>query len=450
MSTLKKIILILIVMAPVFLFIGCTKDKTDPVIDNNASCEGCHTDYAHLQKVFSPDTAAPAGGCGGEAPHYEPYDRVFMGGEGYANYKKTGHYKIGCTGCHLGTDKTSDKKLAHSGDFISNPSIFNEKTCGSCHKEIVDNFKTSIHQGTGQKRKVAIRSGFSGSEDFSKLPAHQIAGYNKNCATCHASCGDCHIVRPPIAGGGLTKGHEFIKTPDMVTICVSCHVSRGGHAYMGVAPGTQPDVHLSKAGFKCIDCHTGAELHGDGKKVEQRYAYSKLPTCTQCHAGLETKNVYHSMHYNDFNCQACHSQDYNNCGSCHIHGEGARIPAYLGFKIASNPIPAIKKGYDFTVVRRTLGAPDNWKEYGVPAYANFDAAPTYNYASPHNILRWTARTVRTEGKSCSYNCHIRNEGGELKNKNLYLFESDLLTWEQQASRNITVDGKLPQSWFVGK
>ncbi len=450
MNSIKKFFLILVVTVPVLLFIGCNKDKTDPVSDNTASCEGCHTDYAHLQKVFSADTAAPAGGCGGEAPHYEPYDRVFMGGEGYANYKKTGHYQIGCTGCHKGTDNTADKNLAHSGDFISNPSIFNEQTCGTCHKTIVDNFKTSIHQGTGQKRKVAIRSGFSGSEDFSKLPAHQIEGYNKNCATCHASCGDCHIVRPPIAGGGLTKGHEFIKTPDMVTICVSCHVSRGGHAYMGVAPGTQPDVHLSKAGFKCIDCHSGAELHGDGKKVEQRYAYSKLPTCTQCHAGLETKNVYHSMHYKDFNCQACHSQDYNNCGSCHIHGEGARIPAYLSFKIASNPIPTIKTGYDFTVVRRTLGAPDNWKEFGVPAYANFDALPTYNYASPHNILRWTARTVKTQGQSCSYNCHIRNEGGELKNKNLYLFESDLLTWEQQASKNITVDGKLPKSWFVGK
>ena len=451
MNTYKKYLLILSIALPIFFIVSCgDNEDPEPVVNTTASCEGCHTDYAHLQKVFSPDTNAPAGGCGGEAPHYEPYDRVYMGGDGYKAYKMTGHYAIGCTGCHKGTDNTDDKNLAHSGDFIGNPSIFNEQTCGSCHKEIVDNFKTSIHQGTGQKRKVAIRSGFSGSEDFSKLPAHQIEGYNKNCATCHASCGDCHIVRPPIAGGGLTRGHEFIKTPDMISICVSCHVSRGGHAYLGVAPGTEPDVHLTKAGYKCIDCHSGAELHGDGQKVEQRYAYATLPTCTQCHSGLAQKNVYHTMHYNDFNCQACHSQDYNNCASCHIHGEGARIPAYLGFKIASNPIPDIKAGYDFTLVRRTLGAPDNWKEYGVSEYANFDALPTYNYTSPHNLLRWTTRTKVAPGTSCSSNCHIRNEGGQLINKSLYLFKEDLLTWEQQASASITVDGKLPQSWFVGK
>ena len=60
--------------------VGCKKDNPDGEI---ASCEGCHTNYAHLQEVYSPDTAAPAGGCGGDAPHFEPYDRVFMGGDGF-------------------------------------------------------------------------------------------------------------------------------------------------------------------------------------------------------------------------------------------------------------------------------------------------------------------------------------------------------------------------------
>ena len=89
---------------------GCNKDNdnNDPNTSSYASCEGCHTNYAHLQEVYTPDTAAPVGGCGGEAPHYEPYDRVFMGGEGYASFKASGHYQIGCVGCHKGTDKTAD------------------------------------------------------------------------------------------------------------------------------------------------------------------------------------------------------------------------------------------------------------------------------------------------------------------------------------------------------
>ncbi len=430
---------------------GCKKKSDDPQPDPNtptvASCEGCHTNYAHLQAVFTPDTAAPPGGCGGGAPVYEPYDRVFMGGEGYLAFKASGHYQIGCTGCHKGTNNTDDKNLAHSGDFISHPSVFADEMCGTCHQAIVENFSTSLHHGTGQKRKVTIRSGLNGPDEFDQLPEHQIEGYNANCAHCHASCGECHVVRPVMGGGGLPNGHAFTKTPDMISVCVTCHVSRGGHAYLGVSPGTKADVHLTKAGFVCVDCHSSTDLHGDGNKVEQRYAYAGLPSCDDCHSGIATNNTYHSMHINDFNCQVCHSQVYNNCGSCHIHGEGARIPAYMDFKIASNPIPEIKPGFEFALVRRTLAAPDNWEVYGVPQYANFDAFPTYNYTTPHNLLRWTDRTQVTDGKACSSNCHIRNEGGTLINKELYLFEDNLLAWEIGATSKITVDGKLPTSWF---
>ena len=439
----------LMVVLTILIIVSCKKKKGDPVNGdtNIASCEGCHTNYAHLQAVYTPDTTEPPGGCGGGAPHYEPYDRVYMGGEGFDAYKTSGHYAIGCVGCHKGTDNTSDKNSAHSGDFIKHPSVFNDEFCGACHSSIVDNFKTSLHHGTGQKRKVTIRSGLSGPDEFDQLPEHQIEGYNKNCSHCHASCGDCHIVRPPMGGGGLANGHNFVRTPDMITVCVTCHVSRGGHAYLGVASGTKPDVHLTVMGYVCTDCHGKVDLHGDGQKVEQRYAYTKLPSCADCHTGIGTSNTYHSVHFTDFNCQVCHSQDYNNCGSCHIHGDGARIPAYMDFKIAVNPIPTVKPGFDFTLVRRTLAAPDNWQEYGVPQYANFNAFPTYNFTTPHNILRWTQRTEVTDGKACSSNCHIRNEGGTLINKGLFLFYDDLLSWEQGASEPIVVDGKLPSSWF---
>jgi hypothetical protein len=201
-------------------------------------------------------------------------------------------------------------------------------------------------------------------------------------------------------------------------------------------------------GLTCIDCHKGAELHGNGEPVDHRYAYSELPACDNCHTNIQTSNSYHNVHYNDFNCQVCHSQDYNNCGSCHIHGEGARIPAYLDFKIAKNPIPEDRPDFDLALVRRTLAAPDNWKEYGVEEYDNFEAFPTYNYTTPHNLLKWTQRTQVEQGASCYANCHIRNEGGVLINKELYLFYDDLLVWEQQATQGMTVDDQLPPSWFV--
>ena len=409
------------------------------------SCEGCHTDYERLIAVHSPDTGAPVGGCGGSAPHFEPYDRVFMGGDGYDEYKKSGHYSVGCTGCHNGVGDTGEKDVAHSGEFIKHPSQYYEDKCGTCHKDITDNFATSIHHGTGQKRKVTMRSGLSGPQDFDQLLAHKIDGYNNNCAQCHGTCGNCHVVRPAVGGGGLSMGHNFNKTPDMLKVCVTCHVSRGGHAFLGVAPGTKTDLHLEQMGFDCLSCHDGHELHGDGQPVEQRYDYSELPECENCHDGLESANTYHSVHFEDFNCQVCHSQDYNNCGSCHIHGDGARVPSYMDFRIALNPLPDLKD-YKYALVRRTLAAPDNWEVYDDEDYTNFNAFPVYNYTTPHNLLRWTERTEKVNG-SCNSNCHIRREGDSLINKELYLWKADLIEdWELESTSHITVDDELPSRW----
>lgn len=423
-------------------------DDKDPDPQNVASCEGCHTNYTHLKAVASPDTVESAGGCGGEAPHYEPYDRVHLGGAGFEEFKKSTHYTKSCVDCHNGTDGTDDKNLAHSGDFIKHPSNAAQEKCAPCHADAVNNFHNSIHQqGWGQKRKVTVRSGLSGPADFAQLPPDVIEGYNKNCATCHAStCGDCHVNRPPAGGGGLMNGHNFT-APDMVNTCVVCHSSRGGHAFLGVAPGTQPDIHQQK-GFDCMDCHKMTDVHGDGQIYEQRYAVKGLRQCTECHTDIANSNNYHSMHMDDFNCQVCHSQDYNSCGSCHIHGLGARITSHQDFKIALNPIPEVKPGFKFALVRMNPAAPDAWEKYGMPQYANFEAFPTYNFTTPHNILKRTSRTDVAAGESCGSKCHIKKDGDKFLNKDLYLFEEDLKDYEIQATKPITVDGQLPSSWGV--
>lgn len=455
MTNNSKILFSLISLL-LFVLIGCTDDKieqsplTNEAMAKVNSCEGCHTNLDHLKEVYTPDPPSTGGGgCGGDAPHYEPYDRVYMGGEGYANFKAGIHGKLSCVTCHDGVDGTSDKALAHSGDFIKHPSTKSKEKCGSCHPNIVNRTTNSLHeQGWGQKNMVVKRAGIgTHPTEFDKLSEHMKEGYTDNCGKCHASCGDCHITRPIQGGGGLYKGHDFRKTPDMLDNCVTCHVSRGGHAYLGQGIGTVPDVHLTKAGFKCIDCHTSNEIHGDGNIYETRYEMPLLPKCEDCHGDLKSKNVYHQMHYDNFNCYTCHSQDYNNCGSCHVHGEGARIPSHLKFKIGMNPIPELRP-YQMVTVRQSLSAPDSWKEYGIDNLANFDVAPTYKYTTPHNILKWTSRTQVTDGKACFDACHIIKEGDNFRNKELYLFDSDLEEWEKNATKNVVVDGKLPASWGV--
>ena len=416
------------------------------------SCEGCHIDKERLIAVHSPDTNAPVGGCGGTAPHYEPYDRVFLGGEGYDAFKSSGHYSIGCTGCHNGNGETGDKYEAHSGDWTSTPSLMHQEKCATCHENQSNNFVTSLHNGTGQKWKVAMRAGLEGASQFEQLPQHHKDAYDAKCATCHGTCGNCHITRPPIAGGGLTDAHNFIKTPDWYNVCVSCHTSRGGHAFLGAE--AEPDVHRKEHKMTCLNCHDGVELHGNGQPVEQRYEYTELPSCVGCHkalnSGLDTSNIYHSEHYEDFQCQMCHSQEYNNCGACHIKDGHPEFPAYMDLKIALNTIPELRDG-KFALVRRTLAHPDNWTGYGEDlAYENFDVLPTYNYTTPHNILKWTQQTEVSDGMDCYTSCHIRNEGGVLVNSELYLWADSLETWEVDATSPYTVDGQLPSEWFALK
>lgn len=460
-----KIFRVLFPFLLLLLFLSSCEKKSkneDPVSPEKislevSSCEGCHTNYDYLKEIYTPDPPSEgAGGCGGEAPHIEPYDRVYMGGEGYQEFKSGIHGKLECVTCHNGVGNSGDKSVAHSGDFISHPSTMAEEKCGSCHNTISEQTKNSLHaNGWGQKSMVSLRYGAgNGPEAFNSLPEHLKEGYGDNCGHCHGTCGDCHVNRPSAGGGGLLNNHAFKKTPDMIENCVACHVSRGGHAYLGRAIGTVPDVHLSKLGYQCTDCHTANEVHGDGKYYNQRYSMSMLPKCENCHSGIEASNAYHQQHLQSFNCQVCHSQDYNNCGSCHIHGEGARIPSYQGFKIGMNPLVSTSKPmYEMALLRRSLTAPDSWKEYGVDNLSDFSVRPTYKYTTPHNILKWTTRTgVKNQDGTwlpypvCSDGCHIYSAGDTVMNKNLYLFKSDLEDWEIEATEGITVDGKLPQSW----
>jgi hypothetical protein len=203
-------------------------------------------------------------------------------------------------------------------------------------------------------------------------------------------------------------------------------------------------VHLAKI-QNCTGCHSSAEIHGNGRVYDQRYTMQALPTCASCHLNIESSNLFHSVHINTFNCQTCHSQNYNNCGSCHVGGEGARIPSYMGFKIGINPIPETRS-FKYATLRRSLSAPDSWKEYGEAELTNFNVRPTYKYTTPHNLLRWTTRTKVDAGKACYDNCHIIVENGVYRNKELYLFNSDLQSWEITASRSVVVDGKLPSTW----
>lgn len=391
------------------------------------------------------------------------------------------HAAIGCAGCHGGygevdaEDDTSAYRAAHKG-MIRDPSAVSENGCsgGMCHADIVRRNETSMHTNLwGEKAHVAMRNGYN---SFEECPAEIQDGFAKDCSGCHTTCGQCHVSRPHTAGKGFLEqrvgySHKFIATPSEENVCTACHGSRVGddwNANQERVPGNKPDVH-NDFGYTCLDCHQ-EDFHGDGSTdadYMSRYHVENLPQCTDCHQVDSDDNEYHVQHWPnsdatdgaDLACYVCHSQQYNNCNTCHA-GEwtheyveeadwatsegGYRV--YPQFKIGRNPVYGESSNLHgnsaWIAVRHIPISPDAYEHWDIPEWTvdNFAAGATnmetWKFASPHNIQRWTARTLvdptwadssAYTADNCADNCHMHGTYGAsiMVNDDLYLENADM-------------------------
>ncbi len=383
------------------------------------------------------------------------------------------HAAIGCAGCHGGSslvdapDDTSAFRAAHIG-MIRDPSAIGETGCSgsSCHQDIVTRNETSMHSNLwGEKAHVALRNGY---ESFESCPADIKDGFAKDCNSCHTTCGQCHISRPNAAGGGFLEqrvgySHKFLPTPSEENVCTACHGSRIGddwNANQERLPGNVPDVH-NDYGYSCLDCH-GEDLHGEGEtdaEYTSRYQVADLPKCIDCHQVDSDDNAYHVQHWpnsdasdgSDLACFVCHSQQYNNCNTCHAgswkeeynEDNTGEYRVYPQFKIGKNPYygdadhPHSESSW--ITVRHIPVSPDAFQAWNINSMSNYADMETWKYSSPHNIQRWTDRTlfdpswadtseVLYTESTCSKNCHLHGDysGLFLTNSNIYLTHDDMV------------------------
>ena len=164
---------------------------------------------------------------------------------------------------------------------------------------------------------------------YDSVPQRTLAvdHYRKMCAGCHlwkergdheeeagkrgGGCSDCHVIddgkkRSPADG---SFEHPPLTTRIPSENCVKCHnrSARIGLSYFGrfesAGYGTPyegadlssrrlsgnrhyldlpADVHFSKAGMECIDCHTAVGIMGDGR-IHNQMADQVDITCDACH-----------------------------------------------------------------------------------------------------------------------------------------------------------------------
>jgi hypothetical protein len=409
-------------------------------------CLDCHINQARLIETTSPEEElqeSEGPGWVGEVIYLEPWEKVLIDGE---NFLETIHGQIDCIDCHGGVQE-ADKEIAHTG-VIRNPSADPQTTCGQCHANIVANQQNSLHSNlNGFWRSLEIRSNPSNHPALAEM-------FGNHCASCHTTCGDCHISQPATVGGGFINGHLFDRTPSMTRNCIACHGNQVGDEYLGTHEGLMADVHFRQGEMTCVSCHSAAQMHGEpancsschaGPESEQvpppdhRYGGIQTPSCEACHASVSTGRdgiIMHEMHGATLSCQVCHSVAYINCEGCHVSiSEAMGNPyyvvqnSYLEFLIGRNPIQSFQRPYSFVPVRHVPIARDSYAFYGNDLLPNFDQLETWKYATPHNIQRNTPQNA-----SCNA-CH--------GNAELFLTADKVDADELQANRRMIVDTVPP-------
>jgi hypothetical protein len=329
-------------------------------------------------------------------PPLEVWEKVYIGD---AEFLSSTHGLFGCVFCHGGDDTSNDKETAHVG-LIADPS---ELDCDTCHADIHSSYDINLHKTlSGEIYSLEQRGG-----DLSEGSPLSTA-FENHCDKCHATCGQCHVSMPTELGGGLVADHEFMETPTLQYNCYACHGARPGAEYLGANAGIPADVHWAEEQMVCTDCHS-VEIHGSGETVDNRYHNDlSTPSCEDCHADIwenTADNPQHEQHLGELACQVCHSVSYKNCYNCHVGIDDEGLPYYtvdpseMHFEIGLNPIKSDERPYDYVVLRHPPVTADTFDYYGENLLPDFDALPTWKYATPHNIQLETP-----QNESCAA-CH---------------------------------------------
>jgi nitrate/TMAO reductase-like tetraheme cytochrome c subunit len=364
-------------------------------------------------------------------PPLEAWEKVFVGDQ----FLSSVHNAQNCIGCHGGVDGAEDMDIAHQG-VVADPLENSDRICAVCHVDAAETAANSLHS-TLAGYQTALTTRGADFED-----ARMEEAFDNHCATCHTTCGQCHISRPNFTDGGLIQGHKVKQIASSTGTCEACHGTRVSNEYKGKNEGVEASVHYTEEGMACVDCHDVADYHGDGTDYAHRYNGAATPNCLDCHpevAENQGEIEQHDIHLGKVDCTVCHvSGAYKSCYNCHVGIDKNGLvysktdESQMTFKIGRNPLKSEDRPWDYVLVRHVPVVPDTFAFYGENLLSTFDSVTTWKYATPHNIQRLTP-----QNQSCE-SCH--------DNPALFLMAGDVDPQERQANAAVIVDQVPPSSW----
>jgi hypothetical protein len=277
----------------------------------------------------------------------------------------------------------------NSETLAFNPAVA-EKTCGVCHRHIVQSFlKSPMGGGKGAHTQSQYRAwtGPTGPQSCgvwigalaapdqdrftdenrtyfnnrSSLPIGEKAAGNvqRTCNQCHVGCLDCHYSPGKKGGPDSASGtHAFVRKPPALACygggrSLGCHASplerRRGDGYFRseftqtASDGegllkTASDVHMLR-GLACVDCHEPnrkSAHHGDLRRQVQ---------CSKCHASVVA--AHKKGPHRTVDCSSCHTAliggyAFNFWTATTVAGDTNPITRLQGYLVSPMP-PVILK-----------------------------------------------------------------------------------------------------------
>ena len=99
------------------------------------------------------------------------------------------------------------------------------------------------------------------------------------------------------------------------------------------------------------------------------------------------------------------------------------------------------------MVRHLPIDPGTYADWGLDLPGYLDA-PTWVYASPHNIVRRTAQTTVVEGQTCSTACHQSPDGADgflLRESDLYADDGTTRLPDYEANLGVVIPSTFPDA-----
>ena len=227
------------------------------------------------------------------------------------DYAASAHSDMACVDCHSDLDPTKRRHSTRKDLELVD--------CSGCHRPEANAHKRSLHG-------VAARDGdpmapvcadCHGKHDI--LPA---SDHDSPTAVMNVPllCGSCHREGSPVSRTHEISQENILEHYSMsihgeglfrqgltvTAVCTSCHTAHD------IRPHTdrRSTIHADNVAATCTTCH--GQIEQVHRKVIEGQLWTedpgKIPTCVDCHAPHEIRNVFYPDGLADKDCLTCHAQ----------------------------------------------------------------------------------------------------------------------------------------------